>query len=74
MEKDLAQSEAKRLLLDKCLRGEFALSEAGLRETAEVRPQAAPYRHSKVAERSLPKNLRQVRVRQQTTLRSPSIR
>ena len=50
MEKDLAQSEAKRLLLDKCLRGEFALSEAGLRETEEVRPQAASYRQSKVAE------------------------
>ena len=36
MEKDLAQSEAKRLLLDKCLRGEFALSEAGLCEAEEV--------------------------------------
>ena len=53
MEKDLAQSEAKRLLLDKCLRGEFALSESGLRETEEVRPQAASYRQSKVAEPQL---------------------
>jgi heptaprenylglycerol acetyltransferase len=50
MEKDLAQSEAKRILLDKCLRGEFALSEAGLREKEEVRPQAASYGQSKVAE------------------------
>lgn len=50
MEKDLVQSEAKRLLLDKCLRGELALGEAGLSQTGEARLQPASHGHSKVPE------------------------
>jgi acetyltransferase-like isoleucine patch superfamily enzyme len=50
MENDLVQSEAKRLLLDRCLQGEFALGKAGLFQTGEVRPQNASHRHSKVSE------------------------
>src|SRR6185312_3591798 len=35
------QSEAKQLLLDKCLRGDFALVEAGHLDTGEARPPAS---------------------------------
>jgi acetyltransferase-like isoleucine patch superfamily enzyme len=41
MQKELDHSEAKRLLLDKCLRGDFALGEAGHLQTGEVRQQPA---------------------------------
>lgn len=39
MQKEFAESETKRLLLDKCLRGEFAPVEAGHFQTGEMRPQ-----------------------------------
>jgi acetyltransferase-like isoleucine patch superfamily enzyme len=42
-----AQSDAKRLLLDKCLRGEFALAGAGDLQTGEARPQPASPCHGK---------------------------
>lgn len=38
MQKEFVQSEAKRLLLDKCLRGELAPVEAGHSQTGEARP------------------------------------
>jgi acetyltransferase-like isoleucine patch superfamily enzyme len=41
MQKELVESEAKRLLLDKCLRGEFAFVEAGDLQTGEARQQPA---------------------------------
>jgi acetyltransferase-like isoleucine patch superfamily enzyme len=45
MERELGQSEAKRLLLDKCLRGEFAFVDAGHLQTGEAREQAvSPFR------------------------------
>jgi len=42
VQKDLAQTEAKRLLLEKCLRGEFTLSETGHfpKEDARLQPEA----------------------------------
>jgi acetyltransferase-like isoleucine patch superfamily enzyme len=39
MQNELVQSEAKRLLLEKCMRGEFTLDEAGRAQTAEAKPQ-----------------------------------
>jgi acetyltransferase-like isoleucine patch superfamily enzyme len=45
MEKELVQSEAKRLLLEKCLRGEVALDEASHVQTGETKPQAASPGH-----------------------------
>jgi acetyltransferase-like isoleucine patch superfamily enzyme len=41
MQKELVQSEAKRLLLEKCMRGEFALDEASRVQTGEVKPPSA---------------------------------
>ena len=41
MQKELVQSEAKRLLLEKCLRGEVALDEASHVQTGDARPQPA---------------------------------
>ncbi len=40
MQKELVQSEAKRLLLEKCLRGEFALDQPKHVQTLEAKPQA----------------------------------
>jgi acetyltransferase-like isoleucine patch superfamily enzyme len=41
MQKELVQSEAKRLLLEKCLRGEVALDEASHVQTGDAKPQPA---------------------------------
>ena len=41
MQKELVQSEARRLLLEKCLRGEVALDEASYVETGDAKPQPA---------------------------------
>jgi len=41
MQKELVQSEAKRLLLEKCLRGEVTLDEARHVQTRATEPQAA---------------------------------
>ena len=41
MQKELVQSEAKRLLLEKCMRGEVALDEASHVQTGEVKPTPA---------------------------------
>lgn len=41
MQKEIAQSEAKRLLLEKCLRGEVALDEASRVQTGDAKPQPA---------------------------------
>jgi acetyltransferase-like isoleucine patch superfamily enzyme len=49
MEKDLVQSDARQALLEKCLRGEFALTGTGDLQTEEPpRPQPASYSPSKV--------------------------
>jgi acetyltransferase-like isoleucine patch superfamily enzyme len=44
VQKDLAQTEARRLLLEKCMRGEFTLSETGhfLKEDPRLQPEEAP--------------------------------
>ena len=41
MQKELVQSETKRLLLEKCLRGEVALDEASHLQTEDAKPQLA---------------------------------
>jgi acetyltransferase-like isoleucine patch superfamily enzyme len=41
MQKELVPSEAKRLLLEKCLRGEVALNEASHAQTGDAKPQPA---------------------------------
>ena len=48
MEKDLVQSDARQALLEKCLRGEFALAGTGDLRTEEPRPQPASHNPSKV--------------------------
>ena len=50
MEKDVVQSDTKRLLLEKCLRGEFVLAGSGDSPTEEARPQPAPPSHGKELE------------------------
>ena len=47
MEKELVQLEAKRLLLEKCLRGEFVLDQVNHVQTREAKPQAEwPQQHA----------------------------
>jgi heptaprenylglycerol acetyltransferase len=46
MQKELNQSEAKRLLLEKCLRGEFTLAEGGHVQAGGARPQPASPSHT----------------------------
>ena len=41
MQKELVQSEAKRLLLEKCMRGEVALNDASRVQTGDAKPQFA---------------------------------
>src|ERR1051326_2075357 len=41
MQKELVQSEAKRLLLEKCMRGEVALDGASHVQIADAKPQPA---------------------------------
>lgn len=50
MQKDLAQTEAKRLLLEKCLRGEFTLSETAHFQTEDARLQPEADHHSQTPE------------------------
>ena len=69
MQKELVQSEAKRLLLEKCLRGEVALDEASHVQTGDAKPQPA----SSIAPNRSHSNTRQVSLRQQTTARSHSL-
>ena len=46
MQNELVQSEAKRLLLEKCMRGEVALDEASHVQTGDAKPQPASFDRS----------------------------